>query len=208
MSSKILNPYTEKPDTSSMRVDPGLIVDRDDVYTFMPQIDSLKLLENEVMAKKLSFVKLVKYVIFLYSEDTVLNIRPLRELKDRKQRAAILSGFMYRKGSVDFPKTIDDMVFNLGWESFFNVVMEYYQYQSPVWAEISTLQQQIWENHRFRMMPATSVQDFAKKDSLTKFFREWNKQLTENIDVFYSDHDDLKAKQTEYTGHGIESRAR
>jgi len=79
------DPYIDRIPTTKMRFNPSLIKTNEDAKKMLKGLKGLDDLEKVTdRHQKLSFVNVIRYILFLYSEDTILNVRPPRELDERQ----------------------------------------------------------------------------------------------------------------------------
>lgn len=92
--------------------------------------------------------KVVKYIVLLYSQDSILNRKPMPPLAERRERAVDLSDL---KAS---DQTVIDNLFDLFNEKIRDVIIDYLIYQNrSVWTERCIIEAQIQENQRIRFKP-------------------------------------------------------
>jgi hypothetical protein len=90
----------------------------------------------------------MKYVILLYSKDSVLNRKPMPPLSERRERAATLSGL-----DPD-DRSVNEMVFDLLSEQIRDLILGYLIQQSQmIWTERCIVEAQIQENQKIRFKP-------------------------------------------------------
>lgn len=177
------------------------------VYTTVleayPTLKSIKSfpMYNEESTVKLEQDKVIRYIIMLYSEDSILNKKPLAPLEDRKLQALEASGFKRSKFNDEYDETVLDSLCLLNEDIVVEMVMQYLQYlHSDIWTEINIIAQELEEYRRIRITPVSADADkdlitaIEKKDKLRVSCSVMVKQLKEFTDIFYGDNQDLKAK--------------
>lgn len=151
--------------------------------------------------------KLIKFIVLLYSEDSILNQKPPIEIDERKRRAAYLAGFQ-RHANNRFSDEVEDAVFALNDENVLTLVLGYLKFQNKIlWTEIITTEQQWWENIQLRIkgVRLEAGEDYDKmyktasyyKVNLRKEGKSIKDDLLEMYKDFYGDHDDLREKMNQ-----------
>lgn len=134
------------------------------------------------------------YVVYLYTQESPLNKRPILDLKIRKARAAELAGLDPES------QAVQDLIFSLGSEKIRNLIHGYLvSQQSILWTERCTLETQIEESQLIRLKPISSKDDkdaldaFNKKSAATKNFTEWYQNLKKiDAEIFGDDHIEVR----------------
>jgi hypothetical protein len=159
--------------------------------TFIPLIESLTDLGLDVYAS-------MRYIVLLYSEDSLLNVRPPIPLEERQIRALDMAGFKLNDGRPS--EEVSLYLMTLQDRRVFEFIFEYLARQKKfVWQEIITLETRIMENQMLRLRPVDekSGKDemvaFEKKGALTKMYKEWYGSLKETYDDFYGDNENVRA---------------
>ena len=138
--------------------------------------------------------EVVKYIVLLYSEDSILNTRPPMPLDERQARALELAGL--KEISPENRKALIE----LHNRPLFEFIFEYLTKQKKfVWQEIITLETQILENQKLRMRPVDAdgskdeLSSFEKKGKMTIMYKQWYLALKESYDEFYGDNENVRA---------------
>ena len=182
-----------------MLINPFGISTIEDARPLLKQIDGLQAIVEFCSVKKhLKFKPVIRYLLLLYSKDSILNVKPMRPLQERQLKAAALAGFE-KNSKGEFHAQVKFILFELGSEDVFNFVFAYLIYQNNyIWSEICTLEQQLAENQRIRMRPVEADKDkdimaaMEKKSNLTKHYKDLHKNLQDSLNEFYGDHDEVK----------------
>lgn len=148
--------------------------------------------------------KVIKYIVLLYSKDSILNEKVAVPLEDRQLKAADLAGFDRDKNNNFKDKRVQEWLFELKNDEIFEMVFEFLIFlDDALWREIVTLEHELKEYHMLRMKPLEGKYD---KDLMTatekkgKFRKECNEirdSLKKCYDEFYREFDDVKAKAKE-----------
>jgi hypothetical protein len=180
-----------------MMINPDSIKTTEDVEQLFKEYKTLEdLIVGLELLKEIDLVKLVKYVITLYSDDSILNVRPPMSLDERQVRAIQMSGFkLYDNQPIAIVKRF---LIDLDSRQIFEFIFEYLSKQKKfVWQEIITLETQLLENQRLRMRPVDEEKGelaaFEKKGKLTIMYKDWFLNLKEMYNEFYGDNDNLRA---------------
>ena len=158
--------------------------------------------------------KAIKYMVWLYSSDSLLNSKPVESLVDRKFKAAHLAGFLVDKDSNMFPDRIINDLFELGDTEFVDAVLGFLRFQKQdLWSEIIVSEEQHYEAMQLRLKRVTgSGKSTMEAADLKKKLRLECKELMMDIrsywDEFWEDHLDLKAVGQDRLYKSIEDRAR
>ena len=177
-----------------MAINPDKIVGESSVERLFGEYECYKDLQIAMtLMNDLNIVQVTRYIVLLYSEDSVLNVRPPMPLDERQARALELS-------AIEVNDEIKTLLVGLGNRPLFEFIFEYLTKQKKfVWQEIITLETQILENQKLRMRPvdADSSRDelgsFEKKGKMTIMYKEWYLALKENYDEFYGDNENIRA---------------
>jgi hypothetical protein len=155
----------------------------------------------ENSSEHLNKEKVLKYIIILYSEDSVLN-KDMRQatLEEKMYQAAEYAGF--KQMSVgDYSDEIKSKLFLLTDPSILNAIHGYLEFQySDIWSEMVIIDHELMEYRRIRMAPVTDTKDkdviaaVEKKDKLRASCLEMIKQKEAYEKVFYGDDTNLKSK--------------
>lgn len=183
--------------TSEMMIDPDQIKENSDirdVFRDNPHLDDF--LKHTKSLHKIEPVPLAKYIILLYCEDTVLNVRPPMPLEERQYKAASMSKLVRKNAQPS--EVIKDVVFALNDRIIFEFIFAFYTRQRNfLYQDIIALEHNMLENQKLRLRPVTEEKGdlaaFAKKNDLMKLFKEWRVQLAEYYDEFYGDNDNIRA---------------
>lgn len=153
--------------------------------------------------------KAIRYMIWLYSVDTMLNVKPVEQLKDRKLKAAHLAGFRIddETGSFD-DKVILDLM-ELADREFQEAVVQYLIHQKDeLFSEIITCEEQHHELMRLRLAPADNAQEADAKKKLRLESKELVHDIRQGWDELWEDHDDLREEGQAMAYKSIDDRAR
>lgn len=182
-----------------MVINPSNINTKDDVDSLFGRYKSYEdLLVALELLREIDIIKLVKYVIVLYSEDSILNVRPPMSLEERQMRAVQIAGFKtYDNEPV---KIVRQFLVDLDSREIFEFIFEYLTKQKKfIWQEIISLETQLLENQKLRMRPVDEEKGkdemaaFEKKGKLTVLYKEWYTALKEAYNDFYGDNDNVRA---------------
>ena len=156
----------------------------------------------------------IKYIVLLYSVDSILNEKPLPPLQDRKFKAADMAGFP-RDSRNNFTQEVQTKLFALGCDYIINMAHAFLVYQnSNTWAEICILQQEIQELQINRFEPVSGKDDkerimaLEKKNKFMESCHVRIKIVEEYLKKFYTDNTDLEKKVDKKTRTTLESRAK
>lgn len=159
--------------------------------------------------------KAIKYIVWLYSVDTILNVKPVEPLVDRKYKAADLAGFLLNKKTNEFPERVVKELFELRDPVFVMAVLSFLRFQKrELWSEIIVSEEQHYEAMRIRMAPASgsSSKSVIEAADLKKKLRIECKELMQDIrsywDEFWEDNLDLKLLGQGTLYKSIEDRAK
>ena len=184
-----------------------------DTYPALKMIKSFPLYSEE-SSYGLKRDLVIRYIILLYSEDSILSKKPLAPLEERKFRALDLAGFERSSLNGDYHEDIVESLLLLNDDIVVDMVMDYLQYlHNDIWTEINIISQELEEYRRIRMSPVSAEHDkdlivaIEKKDKLRLSSETMVKQLKEYQDIFYGDNLDLKAKSKKKR-KTLESRAK
>lgn len=148
--------------------------------------------------KGIEILSTLRYIVYLYSEDSILNVRPPMPLDERQARALELSGIVKRgKEPTEHHKKY---LVNLGDRRIFEFIFEFLTKQKKfTWQEIITLETQILENQMLRLRPVDEesgkdeLMAFERKGKMTTMYKEWYSILREFYDEFYGDNENVRA---------------
>jgi hypothetical protein len=201
--------------TESMKYDVCAITG--DVLNAIPTLDSMSSFKAYPGSTRgeLNRDSVVKYVVLMYSQDSILNQKPPIDLPERKLKAAELAGFE-RGSSGSFRKSIVDKLFNLKSNYVLDMVFDYLKHQNNhIWTEICTNEQELDEYTRRRLTPVSDEKDkdemaaLEKKDKFRASCKAIIKDLDEYYSRFFQDHEDVKEKvKSEKKFYKIEDYAR
>ena len=156
--------------------------------------------------------KVIKYIVLLYSFDSILNKRPVIELNERKMKAADMVGFTRHKGG-DFEKRTKEL-FDLDDSNYIDMVFGFLKYQNEtLWKEIVATEGMV-DQYIKGMMQVVDMDDDKKalealnvKSKLRQEVRNMNQDLKDMYRQFYKDHSDVQEKVvTKKKSDSIESR--
>lgn len=142
----------------------------------------------------------VKYVVLLYSKDSILNKKPLDDLKDRRIKAA-------KFADLELSDKTTFMVFDLESDKVRSLILNYLVHQNnSIWAERCVIEAQMEESQKIRMKPVDMDDDkgvmeaFNKKAALTDHYKKWHQTIKEyDSEIFGSvseDKDRIIRKRT------------
>ena len=153
---------------------------------------------GQTKALQLDVVQVTKFIVLLYSEDSVLNTRPTKALDERQARAAKMAGFIPKNNR--FASKVQINLFDLSDAHIFSFIFEYLtKGKKFLWQDIITLETQMLENQKLRMRPVAEekgkddLSASAAKDKMLDLLKKWRAQLEEYYDEFYGDNEKLRA---------------
>ncbi len=180
---------------ADMAIVPSHIKAEKDIKKLFREYETYQDLLDTVEWLKIDPILLVKYIVYLYSEDSILNIRPPMPLDERQARALEMSGL----GKMD-ADWVKKYVLELQDRRVFEFIFEYLTKQKRfTWQEIITLETQILENQKLRLRPVDEesgkdeLMAFEKKGKMTIMYKEWYSTLKEFYDDFYGDNQNVRA---------------
>ena len=175
-----------------MRFDPTKINTDEEASNMFKAVKDAAKAKTACKKKQIEWSKAARFVAYLYSQDTFLNKRPIKPLQERQGLSMMYAGFE-RNTQNAYSLTLIKLLCDLDDKYFFEFVFSFLKYQNnPVWVEIVTLRQQLYQNQKMRMAPVKNVQDIDKKNNLTKHYNEWIKYLKDYEAEFYGDHENVK----------------
>jgi len=182
----------------NMVINPVSIKTDNRVKTLFGDYESYKEMLKTVEQLKIDLYSTLKYIVLLYSEDSILNVRPPMPLEERQIRALHLAKFTVRNASPD--ESVKRYLVDLGDRRLFEFIFEFLTKQKKfTWQEIITLETQILENQMLRLRPVDEesgkdeLMAFEKKGKMTTMYKEWYSILKEFYDEFYGDNDNVRA---------------
>lgn len=176
--------------------------------------------------------KVVKYVVLLYSRDSILNRRPMPPLTERREIAAGMSDLDPSN------QDVIDNLFDLYSEKIRDLIIDYLIHQNVIlWTERCILEAQIQENQRIRLKPVQNksinkpkrkkkgeeeeedepsledddkylIEASNKKFALTPHFDKYYELIKKYDLEIFQDHDNVKASATTRARRTMESMAR
>lgn len=156
----------------------------------------------------------IKYVVLLYSEDSILNKKPAIELSERKLMAAEYAGFERDKRN-EFNAEVTQKLFNINSRYVLSMIVDYLIFQKKhLWTEIVTLEQEYEEYIRLRMDPVSAEHDkdtlmaAEKKDKLRAACKGMRKDLDHFYKEFFTDNSDVKDLHNQEDKVTLEKMAR
>lgn len=153
--------------------------------------------------------KAIRYMIWLYSVDTMLNTKPVEPLKDRKLKAAHLAGFRIDDETNRFNNKVILDLMDLADQEFQEAVVQYLIHQkNELFSEIITCEEQHHETMRLRFASAESAKDAIDKKNLRAESKELVHDIRQGWDEFWEDHDDLREEGQAMAYKSIDDRAR
>jgi len=151
----------------------------------------------------------VNYMIWLYSVDTMLNVKPVEPLKDRKLKAAHLAGFRIDDETNRFDAKVILDLMELADKDFQEAVVQYLIHQkNELFSEIMTCEEEHHEAMRHRFAYTESAKDAADKKNLRAQSKELVHDIRQGWDEFWEDHDDLREEGKAIAYKSIDDRAR
>lgn len=156
----------------------------------------------------------LRYMIWLYSKDSILNTKPQEALKDRKYKALDLAGFQLGPLTKKFQPHVITKLVELREPKFMRAVLAYLRYsqRSELWSEIIITEEQLYEAHALRFAPVDKGEKGMKQSIHKKVLATQCKELMIDIrqywDEFWEDHTDLKKLGEDEVYMTIEDRAR
>ena len=182
----------------NMVINPVSIKTDNRVKTLFGDYESYKEMLKTVEQLKIDLYSTLKYIVLLYSEDSILNVRPPMPLEERQVRALHLAKFTVKNAAPD--ELVKRYLVNLGDRRLFEFIFEFLTKQKKfTWQEIITLETQILENQMLRLRPVDEesgkdeLMAFEKKGKMTTMYKEWYSILKEFYDEFYGDNDNVRA---------------
>lgn len=157
----------------------------------------------------------IKYVVLLYSTDSILNQRPPLELRQRKLKAADIVGFdRDKKGN--FKEEVVEKLFNLKSSYIIEAVFDYLMFQNThLWTSICSTEQALMESNKIIMTPVSDEKDkdnvssMKSKLQLIPINTDTKKLLDNLYKDFFMDNEDVKQKvKTEQKYFRIEDLAK
>jgi len=216
--------------TKSMQFDVDSVPDGEDIISRMKELEEIKAFTSYkgTLGGGIDRNKTVKYVVLMYSHDSIFNKKPAYEVSERQMRSADLAGFP-RNRNGEFDDKVIEKLFYLQDEEILNMIVEYLYYQrKPIWREIVTCEQELQEFTRLRMKPVDNVvikrgktetsqstvsdKDIIagaeKKDKLWKGCQDRVKYLKECYAEFFMDDAGLRNKIETAKPTSLESLAK
>ena len=153
--------------------------------------------------------KAINYMIWLYSVDTMLNVKPVEPLKDRKLKAAHLAGFRIDDETNRFDDKVILDLMELADHEFQEAVVQYLIHQKDeLFSENIVCEEQHHELMRLRLVPADSAAEADAKKKLRLESKELVHDIRQGWDEFWEDHDDLREEGQAMAYKSIDDRAR
>jgi len=180
--------------TTSMKLD-VLGFDEDlDVISAIPELKKMKSWV-EYPGEPLTRNQIAKYIVILYSDDSILNLRNPLPLDDRKDQALALAG-------IDKTAIVEKELLFLNNPVYLKMIHDFLINQDDIlWMELVTTEEQYNEAIRLRLSPAGTGKMALAAADLKKKLREECKVMVNDIKTyyrkFYSDHEDVKEKVKE-----------
>jgi len=173
-----------------MRYDVDSVSSREPLIFHIPELAKLESFKNYpgTHGKELNADWVAKYVVLLYSEDSILNKRPMPPLKERKEQAATIAGFV--KKSENWNKNIQNKLFNLESDYVVSMVFEFLIHQKNyIWTSICATEQTIDEYLKIAFTQIKkedegyNLMDAKRKKELM----DLNKELIVDLDSYYKE---------------------
>lgn len=180
--------------TASMKLD-VLAFDEDlDVISAIPELKRIKSW-IEYTGEPLSRNQIAKYIVILYSDDSILNLRNPLPLDDRKDQALALA-------EIEKDAIVEKELLFLNNPVYLRMIHDFLIYQDEMlWMELVTTEEQYNEAIRLRLSPAGTGKTALTVSELKKKLREECKIMVQDIKTyyrkFYADHEDVKQKVKE-----------
>jgi hypothetical protein len=202
--------------TKNMRFD---VLSVDEGQNVLYNLPDLKRLDSFVEypgspGGELNQDKVIKYVVLLYSEDSILNKRPAIDLPDRKLMAAEYAGFERNKNG-EFEVDVVEKLFNLNSFETLRMIHEFLIFQKKhLWTEICTLEQEYDEFIRLRLEPVSDEKDnqtlaaAERKGKLRKDCKDIRTELISLYKEFFTDNSDVQELHHVKDKVSLEKRAR
>jgi hypothetical protein len=209
---KVSAVYAEK--ATAMRFNPLKAESpTDNIFEIYPELSELDEIRDYMLEQRSKHDKVLSnqslfYMLWLYSPDTVLNVKPVEELERRKWKAGNLAEFALG-GDGNFNDKVLDRFINLGDQAFVKAVLSYLRFRKhDLFREIIVTEEEHFEALRIRMEPTIDAASATKKETLRKQCKEMVKDIRDYWVQFWEDHDDLKEVGQEMIYETIEDRAR
>lgn len=186
----------------------------------LPIIDTIKCLRDCLRDKNGNLLRgmarkgsenIVKYIILLYSDDSILNKVPVKPLDERKAIAVDMSGIPKKDGKIisDYEK---DLI-SLGSDKYVEMIFEYLMWQKNIlWTQIVT-DEEYYSQCVKGLLKRVDMDDDKKaleainvKSKLRQESNSLRKDLEANYREFFKDHFDVQSKVA--VKRSIEDRAR
>lgn len=176
--------------------------------------------------------KVIKYIVLLYSKDTILNERIPIPFAERQMKAHDYAGFDRIKKTGEINQEIEDRLLLLNDDDLFDMVFAFMRFQNyNEWREIITLEHEIEELHKLRMRPIAEftkvtvsakegggskkvpvsdkdiMEAQKKKDTLWKGYQERIKELNVLYKTFWGEDESALKKSKSKGKTSIESWA-
>ena len=201
-----------------MRFNPLVIVDRGQTlkthYGELYEVDDIRAyMESKDKAQRDFKNRALKYMIWLYSKDSILNTKPQDLLRDRKFKALDLAGFYPSPNTKKHTPTVIKNLVELKDIRFVRAVLAFLRetQKNELWSEIIVTEEQHFEALRLRMTPVLKGNDGMKQAEHKKKLAANCKELMIDIrqywDEFWEDHLDLKQLGEDEIYMTIEDRA-
>lgn len=202
--------------TKAMQFDIDKVPEGQDMLHSFPMLGELKSFKAYpgTLRGELSRDMVVKYVVLMYSVDTILNQRPPLEVSAKKMKSATIAGFQRGKNG-DFSKQVVDKLFRLKSDYVVDMILEFLKLQNnAVWTIICANEQMFYENIRILF---DAVEDDKDKDVITavknkNFIRGYCDDIVEGLDnrykEFFLDNDDVKKKVVNKARYTLENLAK
>ena len=153
--------------TSSMEIDILSVEGNKDVLHEIKSLNRIESFKNYkgTLGGGMDRNKVIKYIVLLYSKDSILNEKVAVPLEDRQLKAADLAKFDRDKNNNFKDKRVQEWLFELKNDEIFEMVFEFLIFlDDALWREIVTLEHELKEYHMLRMKPLEGKDD---KDLMT-----------------------------------------
>lgn len=187
-----------------MRYDIDKYSPSEDIFYNIPELRDIKSFKDYPgsRAGELNRDHVIRYIILLYSEDSILNKRPMPPLKERKTQAATIAGFPKKGPKKEFVVAVKRKLFELDSERIVAMIFDYLIAQKNwTWNEICTIEQMLEEYTKIRLAPIKEdaekgfdIQAAKRKSDLTKDSEEMLKKLESYYKDFFKNHEDDSEK--------------
>lgn len=146
--------------------------------------------------KSIDVNSLVKYVVLLYSKDSILNRKPMLQLTERRAKASTLADLNAED------QDVKDLVFGLYSKRIRDLIVDYLIHQNQLlWSERCIIEAQIQENQRIRLKPIQKKTSSKPKSRRKKDEQEEQEEEPEDQgsdDKYVIESSDKKSSLTDH----------